>query len=1024
MHFPLLLRTHFPGSEKKRKNIQKNRAASRRTRRKRKKRWRRRNGKRQSHSSSRWKENSKHRGVEILPTIETLEIEIKKGANTAASELDTLARMLSALKAPATQSANSLNKTANAVSALNRSLKSLNTGDFEAKLKRISSGLKALNDSTQGLKISSVGKQLASINDAAEKVKWTDGDKLEALANGLKPLGELGRAHLTSFANQLEKLPAVIEKLENADIEKFTQQMKDLSAAMKPFADEMQKVSNGFAAFPSRIQRLVTSTEQYNSTVRKAASGTSLWSKALRGISFAAVFRGATKLLANALKTSSEYTETMSMFSVSMGKYSEEAYNYAQKVSEVMGIDPATWMQNQGVFQSIVTGFGVAEDKAAVMSKNLTQLGYDLSSFYNITVEDAMQKVQSGISGELEPLRRLGYDLSVARLQQEALNLGIEKSVSEMTQAEKAQLRYHAMLTQVTHAQGDMARTLDQPANQLRILQAQLTQASRALGDLFIPVLNKVLPVAIAVVSILRELINEIGTLLGIQMADSVEWSGSEDATSGIAENLEGAASAAKEMKRFLSGIDELNIMPDQSNGSAESAENSFDLEPIDYSEKFLEGAVTQRLDEVKEKIAPIVKIALAAGAAFATWKISAPVVRSIETVRESLNGIGKSVGDGKLLLAVAVVATLSARFLELYKNSESFRTGLERIGKIGAAVFEGIGEAAGRVEENFSGFVERFSPIIEPIKEFFSGLEIDLMDLALIVAGFVTFLLPGGKLVGAALLGFEAITLAVRALGSMTDEEFDAMLEHAGNVFSGIWELGESMLTGLLLFITGAFTGDWETAFAGLETVASGALNFVGTLTEEIFGVNVANVVSDWYTDNVKPWFTYEKWANLFNDVKLAIKQKTKDAINGAIELFNRFIGWVNEKMSFSWGSLTIAGKTLVEAGSIQLFTIPKLPKLYAEGGFPDVGELFIANEAGPEYVGRIGNRPAVANRDQIVDGIASANEGVIAAIFSAAIRVISAINEKDSNVYIDGNRLAARVTNSQASQSRMYGR
>lgn len=960
--------------------------------------------------------------MEILPTIETLEIEIKKGANTAASELDTLARKLSALKAPATQSANSLNETARAVSALNHSLKNLNTGDFEAKLKRISNGLKALNDSTQGLKIPSVGRQLESISAATEKVQWTDGEKLEALANGLKPLGELGRAHLTSFTNQLEKLPTVIEELDKADIDKFTQQMKDLSAAMKPFADEMQKVSNGFSAFPSRIQRLITSTEQYNSTARKAASGTSLWGQALRGISLVAVFRGTTRLLAKALETSSEYTETMSMFSVSMGKYGEEAYNYAKKVSEVMGIDPATWMQNQGVFQSIVTGFGVAEDKAAVMSKNLTQLGYDLSSFYNITVVEAMQKVQSGISGELEPLRRLGYDLSVARLQQEALNLGIEKSVSEMTQAEKAQLRYHAMLTQVTHAQGDMARTLDQPANQLRILQAQLTQASRALGDLFIPMLNKVLPIAIAVVGVLREIISEISALLGIQIADSVEWSGSEDATSGIAENLEDAASAAKEMKRFLAGIDELNIMPDQSNGSAESAENSFDLKPIGYD--FIGEATSQRLDEVKKKIEPVVKIALAAGAAFATWKISASVAKSIEIVKASLNEIGKNVGGGKLLLAVAVVATLSARFLELYKNSESFRTGLERIRKIGAAVFEGIGEAANSIKENFAGFVERFSPITDPIKEFFAGLEIDLMDLALIVAGFVTFLLPGGKLVGAVLLGFEAITLAVRALGSMTDEEFDSMLEHVGNVFSGIWELGESTLTGLLLFITGAFTGDLEAAFTGLKTVASGALNFVGTLTEEIFGVNVANVVGDWYTNDIKPWFTYEKWASLFNNVKTAIKQKTKDALNVAIDLFNRFIGWVNEKMSFSWDSFTIAGKTLVEAGSIQLFTIPKLPKLYAEGGFPDVGELFIANEAGPEYVGRIGNRPAVANRDQIVDGIASANEGVIDAIFSAAVRVISAINEKDSNVYIDGNRLAARVTNSQASQSRMYGR
>jgi hypothetical protein len=128
------------------------------------------------------------------------------------------------------------------------------------------------------------------------------------------------------------------------------------------------------------------------------------------------------------------------------------------------------------------------------MSKNLTQLGYDISSFFNISYEDAMQKLQSGVSGELEPLRRLGYDLSQARLQAVALSLGIDRSVNSMTQAEKAQLRYYAIMTQVTTAQGDMARTLEAPANQLRILKAQATQAARALGNVFIPALNAILP--------------------------------------------------------------------------------------------------------------------------------------------------------------------------------------------------------------------------------------------------------------------------------------------------------------------------------------------------------------------------------------------------------------------------------------------------------------------------------------------------------------------------------------------------
>ena len=131
-----------------------------------------------------------------------------------------------------------------------------------------------------------------------------------------------------------------------------------------------------------------------------------------------------------------------------------------------------------------------------------------------------MLKIQSGISGELEPLRRLGYDLSVARLQQEALNLGIEKSVMNMTQAEKSQLRYYAIMTQVTVAQGDMARTLNAPANQLRILQAQVTQCARALGNIFIPVLNAVLPYAIALAKVLRMVASAIASFFGFTLPE------------------------------------------------------------------------------------------------------------------------------------------------------------------------------------------------------------------------------------------------------------------------------------------------------------------------------------------------------------------------------------------------------------------------------------------------------------------------------------------------------------------------
>lgn len=246
-------------------------------------------------------------------------------------------------------------------------------------------------------------------------------------------------------------------------------------------------------------------------------------------------------------------------------------------------------MRNQGVFNTIIAGFGVASDKASLMSKNLTQLGYDISSFYNISVEDAMQKLQSGISGELEPLRRLGYDLSVARLQEEALALGITKKVSAMSQAEKSQLRYYAVMKQVQTVQGDMARTLTSPANQIRVLQAQVTQCARALGNIFIPVLNAVIPYVIAFVKVLRMLADEVAKFMGFTMPE-VDYSSltkSSTAASGLADNSKSAASnlketskAAKKLKSAMLGIDELNVISPDDNSS--SGSGSRQLTPLD----------------------------------------------------------------------------------------------------------------------------------------------------------------------------------------------------------------------------------------------------------------------------------------------------------------------------------------------------------------------------------------------------------------------------------------------------------
>lgn len=541
--------------------------------------------------------------------IQGLEFQIVNDSTQAVAGLQNLINTLNRLKTATNGGATGLSKTAQGIRELSNSLKGLNSGDASQKITRLTNALTALSQVGNVKISSSIANQLTAINTALAGLKWTDGDKLTSLANGLRPLSELGKANMTTFINQLSKLPKVIEDLEAADIDKFTQQMTALAAAMKPFAAEMQKVSNGFSAFPSKIQKLITSTEKYNASARKATSTTGQFTSGLKALNVAAVaitFRKIGHFIAQAVTESNKYQEDLNLFTVALGQYAAEAQNYAEKVSDVMGIDPAQWLRNQGVFNTLLTGFGDTAERAQLMSQNLTQLGYDISSFFNISIEDAMQKLQSGISGELEPLRRLGYDLSQARLEQTALNLGIKESVANMTQAEKAELRYYAIMTQVTTAQGDIARTLEAPANQLRILQAQLTQAARAIGNIFIPALNAILPYAIAVVQVIREIANALANLAGFKLTE-VDYSGVNSAAVGagsLADNLDDAAGAAKKLKQYTAGFDELNVFaPNTGSGSGAGAGGAggFDFDLPTYD--FLGDAVQTRIGEIKKMI-------------------------------------------------------------------------------------------------------------------------------------------------------------------------------------------------------------------------------------------------------------------------------------------------------------------------------------------------------------------------------------------------------------------------------------
>lgn len=656
-------------------------------------------------------------------SIESLELEIKSSSQSAISGIDALAGSLEKLKS-ATKGGVGLSSVAKQLGGISSGLTKINSSSI-SNIKALGDALKTLS----GVKVSStISKNISAIGTALSTLNVSGGaSKITELVSSLKPLETLGKSSLSSTVNALNKLPDAISKI---DTKKLYSQVQSLTRIMKPLADEMQKVANGFNAFPSRIQKLIKENDKLSSSNNKTKDSYINLAAKMR-TAYNAIKTGA-KWIGSAIEKSSDYTENVHLFNVAMGEYAGEARAYAEQVGEVMGIDPGEWMRSQGTFMTLATGFGVTGERAKTMSKNLTQLGYDLSSFFNLPYEEAMQKLESGLAGELEPLRRIGFDLSVARLQQEAYTLGINKKVSAMTQAEKAELRYYAIMTQVTTAHKDMSNTLDQPANQIRVLKSQFEQAGRAIGNIFIPMLQAVLPYAIAFVKVIRMVANELARLVGYE-DDFADTSGFDSLTSGAddySDALGGAVDNAKKLQQYTMGFDELNVIdPNKGNSDNSSGANlgggfDFELPEYDFLGKDSQNKVNTIVKEIKDNLSTVLTIVGGIGAAIAGWAISKVITLGSALAKMAgLKFSGFTVITG-LTLFLQDLTTLKKYIDDFKENGASFYNvsgiistfaglvgdALILLGnvKVGGAlkVIEGIGQIVGSIADMSNGTV------------------------------------------------------------------------------------------------------------------------------------------------------------------------------------------------------------------------------------------------------------------------------------------------------------------------------
>lgn len=827
--------------------------------------------------------------------ITSLSVEISAESQGAELNIDKLTTAISNLRTKGSvgKVCTSLDKLSSSISALKQSSSGISGLD---KVTNFLNGISSVN-TTAGVKgVNSVVNAIKKIPNAVSALNGVDfysmSGSITQLTNALAPLSILDISGLKSLGSAFKAIgtvPDLTDKLKAADLDSFADSCQKISTALTPLASQLETVGNAFAKLPPQLSKVVTQANRVTAANERQKKSYMSLSNQLNGF-----MRSAAKLvslkaiatyLGNAAEKFNSYYEAANLFGVSMKGLTGEASTFINKMETLLGIDPTEAMNNMATIQGLTTSFGMASDKAYVLSKNLTQLGYDLASLKNIPVAESFTKIQAAISGELEPIRRLGVDISNARLQQELLNLGYSQSVSTLSQADKAVLRYIAIMKQTTDAQGDFARTLSSPANMIRILQAQLNSLARAVGSLLYPALKSILPPLIAAVELVKELVTGIASLMGVKV-EFPDFSSASDAVGGVTDAMDNTTKAtgkaAKAFKNYIMGFDELNVIQKDNGSSGGSGSGAgaagnllgdVDLSGYDMFKNYVGSSV----DEIKAKLEKLLPLIAGIAAGFATWAISNSVLTALEKIKGegSLIEAVLKLWKNPIMAAAVAVGIIVARFVSLYQNSEKFRKGLERVRALVYLAAEGfkqgwnisltdgkLGESIEYLKESLSNlgqsilnllpesWQEGIASAFDSISKVVKKLDLDVWDLVTTLAG-IGLIVSGHPVAGLAVIGFEAISVAVRGLGSENQKTAFGMETDWFNSFKSIGEsvanfaaaavtaIG-NIINDIAIFVGWIKNGVSETDRLDLQMNGNFIENFVMGIAQTIHNIGV----------------------------------------------------------------------------------------------------------------------------------------------------------------------------------------
>lgn len=886
-----------------------------------------------------------------MADIDSLQIKIKADANNASNALNKLAnsltnfqRSLSIDTSKLTSISNSIQSIANAASSMNTSgIKNISTltnsinrmGKIDTSgLSRISSALKTFSADMAGTKVDGVG-DIASI------------------ASSISRLGGVasGRAitNIPLLAKNLKQLFTTLSTVPNVseNIIRMTNALAGLAstgAASGRAANSLGRNLNTYTASAKRATK---------STFSLAAAFGKFYA------TYFLVIRGI-KSLWKSIEGTTDYIEAFNYYTVAFNKVGKEwgkdfekfgydnAEDYAQsfgnRVNELLGkmsglkvdvdggLISESGMKNLGLnlqeitqyasqLASITNSLGQTGEVTTAISKSMTMLAGDISSLFNVDYSTVATNLQSGLIGQSRALYKYGIDITNATLQTYAYRYGIEKAVSEMSQAEKQQLRLLAILDQSKVSWGDLANTINSPSNMIRQFTNNVKEAGMVLGQLFIPVLQKVLPVINGVVIAIKRLLVSVANLLGIK----IDFSSFGQGVSGYNEDLEDTADAldkvgtsAKNAQSGIRAFDKLKVISiPKSSGSGSGAGGAgIDLtkEIMDATAEYekvwqeafdkMQNTAMEWADKIEKLLEPVKKLFkdLFNGDFFEAGQDLSGIVTGIfNWMSDAIASvdwyqIGQNIGQFLAGIDWIAVFTSAGNFIEtaidaaidLWKGSfDAAPIETTIITAIGLLKFTGVGDIIwGKISDKLSAKV--------------LGSSIGIVPTIAIAAVTWEIGFNVGKSLGKALFPEDAEYYDNFTwfgengfFDTLKNTDFTTLKTAWDDLYKDITDNDlYRFLTGTMLLPKHSTLDDFGDKIDWLiDKIKNTKVDMSDTFGLSSALINIEPLVGNWFNENVSPWFTKEKWQGMGQTIESSLSEK-----------WTSFTTWWNQTGFSNW--------------------------------------------------------------------------------------------------------------------------